>query len=137
MARPDQVYHLRDREKALGFAFAVATERHLHVSGTCGQDAEGNPVAPGDLAAQMRRAYGDIATALAAHGLGFEDVVREVVYVTDIEAFRAALPERKAIYGSASPPACTWVEVSRLMRPEYLIEIEVTAERTGSGADRR
>jgi enamine deaminase RidA (YjgF/YER057c/UK114 family) len=128
MARPEQVFHMRDRERELGFAFAVKSAGFLHVAGTCAQDGEGNPFGVGDMEAQLRRIYEDIETALHAHGLAFEHVVREVIYVTDIDAFRAALPARKHIYANAGPPACTWVEVSRLMRPEYLIEIEVTAE---------
>lgn len=129
MARPEQVFHIRARERALGFAFAVATASTLHVSGTCAQDAAGAPAAPGDMEGQLVTIYGDIAKALAAHGLDFADVVRERIYVTDIEAFRAALPARAKVYAGAAPPAATWIEVSALMRPEYLIEIEVTAER--------
>ena len=127
MARQDQVFHLRDREKELGFAFAVKSAGFLHVAGTCAQDSDGNPVGPEDMETQLRTIYGDIQSALEAHGLGFEHVIREVIYVTDIDAFKAALPTRKTIYGGVGPPACTWVEVSQLMRPEYMIEIEVTA----------
>lgn len=127
MAKSNQVFHLREREKMLGFAFAVKAHGMLFVAGTCGQDAEGAPVAPGDLETQMRTAYGDIEKALAAHGADFAHVVREVIYATDIEALKEALPARKEIYGAAAPPAATWVEVSRLMRPDYMIEIEVTA----------
>lgn len=127
MARPDQVFHLREHEKTLGFAFAVRTNGMLHVSGACALDAEGEAAAPGDMAAQLRIVYADIETALRAHGLCFADVVRERIYVTDIRAFRAALPVRSEIYGSAAPPAATWVEVSALMRPEFMIEVEVTA----------
>ena len=127
MARAEQIFHLREREKTLGFAFAVKTDSTLYVSGTCGQDTAGNAVAPGDMESQLRTIYGDIQRALEAHGIGFAEVVKEMIFVTDIEAFRAALPARAEIYGAAAPPAATWVEVSALMRPEYLIEVEVTA----------
>lgn len=127
MARSDRVFHLREHEKKLGFAFAVKTEGMLHLSGACALDADGQAAAPGDMEAQLRIVYADIAKALAAHGLGFTDVVRERIYVTDIQAFRAALPARAAIYAAAAPPAATWVEVSALMRPEFMIEVEVTA----------
>ncbi len=128
MARADQVFHLRAHEKTLGFAFAVRGETMLHISGACALDADGEAAAPGDLGAQMWIVYADIAKALAAHGLGFAEVVRERIYLTDIRAFRTALPIRAEIYRAAAPPAATWVEVSGLMRPEFMIEIEVTAE---------
>jgi enamine deaminase RidA (YjgF/YER057c/UK114 family) len=129
MARPDQVFHIREHEKRLGFAFAVDAGRTLYVSGTCALDAQGEAAAPGDLAGQMRIIYADIAKALAAHGLDFRDVVKEQVFVTDIGAFRQALPVRAEVYKDAAPPAATWIEVPRLMRPAFMIEIEVTAIR--------
>ena len=129
MARPEQVFHIRDREKQLGFACAIDAGAVVYVSGTCAQDTGGNATAVGDMAGQMRVIYADIAKALAAHGLDFRDVVKEQIFVTDIAAFRRALPARAAVYEGAAPPACTWIEVSGLMRPEYLIEIEVTATR--------
>lgn len=140
MARPEQVFHIRAREKQLGFAFAVDAGTVVYVSGTCAQDAAGNAAAVGDMAGQMRVIYADIARALTAHDLDFLDVVKEQIFVTDIAAFRESLPVRAAVYQGAAPPACTWVEVAGLMRPEYLIEIEVTAmrrpasERPGNGA---
>ncbi len=136
MARADQIFHLREHEKSLGFAFAVRTDRDLHISGACGLDAEGKAAAPGDMEVQLRIVYADIAQALAAHGLDFADVVRERIYVTDIQGFRAALPARAEIYAAAAPPAATWVEVSALMRPEFVIEIEVTATLPSDMEDR-
>ena len=127
MSRSDQVFHLREHEKTLGFAFAVRSEGMLHISGACALDADGQAAAPGDMEAQLRIVYADIETTLGAHGLGFADVVRERIYVTDIQAFRAALPARTEIYRDAAPPAATWVEVSALMRPEFMIEIEIEA----------
>lgn len=53
MARPDQVFHIREREKELGFAFAVKAGGLLYASGTCGQETDGTPVGPGDMAAQL------------------------------------------------------------------------------------
>ena len=64
-------------------------------------------------------------------GARFENVVKEMIFVKDIDALRDALPIRKTFYAGAAPPAATWIEVSRFMRPEYVIEIEVTAELAG------
>jgi len=57
-----------------------------------------------------------------------DNVVKEMIFVSDIEAFRDALPIRARFYDGAAPPAATWIEVSRFMRPDFVIEIEVTAE---------
>ncbi|MDP6707153.1 MAG: RidA family protein [Alphaproteobacteria bacterium] len=127
MARPDQVFHLREAEKELGFAQAVRTGDTLYVAGTCCLDLENNILSPGDMRGQLEATYRNIERALEAHDADFGNVVKEVIYVTDIDAFRAALPARRAIYGEAAPPAATWVEVTRLMRPEFMIEVEVTA----------
>lgn len=127
MARADQVFHLREAEKQLGFAQAVKAGNTLYLAGTCCLDLDGKVLSPGDMAGQIRATYRNIELALEAHGAGFADVVKEVVYVTDIEAFRAALPARTEIYAEVAPPAATYVEVRALMRPEFMIEVEVTA----------
>ena len=128
MARPEQVFHLREAEKTLGFAQAVRSGNTLYVSGTCSVDLDNNVVAPGDMRGQLEQIYRTIQQALEAHGASFAHVVKEMIFVSDIDAFREALPARAEFYGGAAPPAATWIEVSRFMRPEYLIEIEVTAE---------
>jgi enamine deaminase RidA (YjgF/YER057c/UK114 family) len=128
MARPDQVFHLREGEKALGFAQAVRSRDTLYVAGTCSLDLDSNVVGAGDMKAQMEQIYRLIAMALDAHGISFREVVKEMIFVRDIDAFRDALPVRAAFYRDAAPPAATWIEVSRFMRPDFLLEIEVTAE---------
>jgi 2-iminobutanoate/2-iminopropanoate deaminase len=130
MARPDQVFHLREGEKDLGFAQAVKAGGFLFVAGTCSLDLDSNVVGKGDMRAQLEQCYRIIGMALEAHGIGFGEVVKEQIFVSDIEAFRAALPSRHAVYAGAAPPAATWIEVSRFMRPDFQIEIEVTAELT-------
>jgi enamine deaminase RidA (YjgF/YER057c/UK114 family) len=128
MARPDQVFHLREAEKALGFAQAVRSGDRLYVSGTCSVGADNQVVAPGDMSGQMEQIYQLIENTLTAHGASFVNVVKEMIFVSDIEAFRDALPIRAKFYEGAAPPAATWIEVSGFMRPDFVIEIEVTAE---------
>ncbi len=128
MARPDQVFHLREAEKELGFAQAVRSSGRLFVSGTCSLDLDSNVIAANDMRGQMTQIYRLIQTSLEAHDLTFQNIVKETIFVTDIEAFREALPVRAEFYANAAPPAATWIEVSRLMRPQFLIEIEVTVE---------
>lgn len=128
MARPDQVFHLREAEKELGFAQAVRSGDRLYVSGTCSVGDDNEVVAPGDMRGQMKQIYRTIEKALVAHGASFEDVVKEMIFVSDIEAFRDALPIRARFYRDAAPPAATWIEISRFMRPDFVIEIEVIAD---------
>ena len=131
MAREDQVFHLREAEKELGFAQAVRSGNTLYVSGTCAVGLDNEVVAPGDMRGQVEHIYRIITMALEAHGASFENVVKEMIFVNDIDALRDALPVRKAFYADAAPPAATWIEVSRFMRPDFVIEIEVTAELPG------
>ena len=131
MARADQVFHLREAEKELGFAQAVRSGNTLYVSGTCSVGLDNEVVAPGDMRGQLEHIYRIITMALEAHGASFENVVKEMIFVNDIDAFRDALPIRKKFYAGG---AATWIEVSRFMRPDYVIEIEVTAELPGEQA---
>ncbi len=131
MARADQVFHLREAEKELGFAQAVRSGNTLYVSGTCAVGLDNEVVAPGDMRGQLEHIYRIIAMALDAHGASFENVVKEMIFVNDIEALRDALPIRKTFYAGVGPLAATWIEVSRFMRPDFVIEIEVTAELPG------
>ena len=128
MARPDQVFHLQENEKRLGYARAVRSGDLLFLAGTCSVGDDNEVVAPGDMAGQITQIYRLITIVLEAHGATFENVVKEMIYVSDIAAFRDALSVRAGFYQGAAPPAATWIEVSGFMRPEFLIEIEVTAE---------
>ena len=76
----------------------------------------------------MRNAYEDVRRTLEAHGATFGDVVKEELYTKDIDAAVDAADIRREFYGSSSPPASVWVEVSRLVHPDLLIEVSVVAE---------
>jgi enamine deaminase RidA (YjgF/YER057c/UK114 family) len=128
MARPEQVFHLREKEKELGFAQAVRSGNMLFVAGTCAVGLDNQVVAPGDMRGQVEHIYQIITMALEAHGASFENIVKEMVFVEDIQAFRDALPIRTKFYEGVAPPAATWIQVSGFMRPEFVVEIEVTAE---------
>ncbi|MFD0849332.1 RidA family protein [Sphingosinicella xenopeptidilytica] len=114
-------------QRDIGFAQAVSDGRLLHVSGTTSLDADFRPLNVGDFNAQLEFVYRQIGRTLAEFGLGFGDVVREVMYVTDMDALAAAIPLRKAFYGNGPFPASTGIEVRRLLFPELLVEIQVDA----------
>jgi 2-iminobutanoate/2-iminopropanoate deaminase len=120
-------FHLRpDGEKAFGYAQAVRRGDAIYVAGTLSVDDGFAPLHAGDMAAQIEAAYAAIRETLAAHGAALADVVRETVYVTDMDAFIAANGARMAAYAGWLP-AATAIEVKRLAFPECMVEIEVTA----------
>lgn len=119
-------------EDEYGYAQAVKVDDTIYVSGQLSHDAEGNMVgaAPPDMETQMRQTYANAKKILAKFGATLDDVVEEVLYVTDMDkAFAAAGPVRKEAYGSARPAvASTILVTSRLALAAQLIEIKFVAK---------
>jgi len=126
--RTKQVFHLNGFEKDFGYSQAVLIDRTLYISGSVAVDANGNLVAPGDMAGQMRAAYTNIRRTLAAHGAGFQEVVKETIYTTSMDALLKASDLRFEYYDKERLPTASWVQVQRLADPGFLVEIEVIAE---------
>lgn len=122
-----QVFHLAP-EAEQGFAYAQATSvgDYVHIAGTLSLDDAFAVVGEGDMAAQLTQIYRRVAKTLHAHGLGFQHVLKETVYVTDMDAMLGANGVRAATYGKHTP-ACTVVEIRRLAFPACMAEIELTA----------
>jgi hypothetical protein len=84
------------------------------------------------MAPQTRRAFERLAAILAHAGAKFDDAVKQLVYVTDIEAYNAGgRAERAKVFGAARP-ASTGLVVWRLADPAMLIEVELVADLAGS-----
>jgi len=126
--RVKQVFHLNSYETDFGYSQAVLIDKTLYISGSVAVDQSGRPVAPGDMAGQMRAAYSNIRRTLAAHGAGFDEVVKETVYTTDMDALLKASDLRFEFYAKERLPTISWVQVQRLVDPGFLVEIEVVAE---------
>ena len=103
-------------------------DKTLYVSGSVSADAQGRLVAPDNMADQMRAAYINVQHTLAAHGVGFEQVVKETIYTTDMDALLKAKSVRLDFYDKDRLPAASWLQVQRLIDPGFMIEIEVVAE---------
>jgi 2-iminobutanoate/2-iminopropanoate deaminase len=127
-ARVKQVFHLNAYEKDFGFSQAVLIDKTLYISGSVSADQSGRLVAPGDMAGQMRAAYSNIQRTLAAHGADFDEVVKETIFTTDMEALLKASDLRFEYYAKERLPTTSWVQVQRLVDPGFLVEIEVIAE---------
>src|SRR5580693_4253064 len=126
--RVKQVFHLNPYEKDFGYSQAVLIDKTLYISGSVAADQNGRLVAPGDMAGQMRAAYTNIRRTLAAHGVSFNEVVKETIYTTNMDALLKASDLRFEYYDKERLPATSWVQVQRLVDPGFLVEIEVVAE---------
>ncbi len=113
-------------EPVVGYSRAVRVGDRVYVAGTTATGPDGAVVAPGDAYAQAAYALGIVERALAEAGATLADVVRTRMFVTDIgrwQEFGRAHGEAFA----AVRPVTTMVEVSRLIDPAMLIEIEAEA----------
>ncbi len=101
----------------------------IHISGQTGIDAAGNIVGPGDLRRQTEQTFENLKLALAAAGATFQNVVNSRLYVVDFktEMLPILREVRSRYFNQSQPPASTLVGVTALAKPEWLIEIEVTA----------
>jgi len=113
-------------EGRVGYSRAVRAGRHVHVSGTTATDADGNVVGVGDPAAQTRRALVNVEHALREAGASLDDVVRTRLFVADIDEWEAVGEAHREAFGDVRP-ATSMVEVSRLIAPELLVEVEAVA----------
>jgi len=109
-----------DFESAVGYSRAVRVGPHVAVAGTTGT----GPV--GDIAAQARDALRRIEVALRQADAELTDVVRTRIYVTDMSRWREVAAVHAQIFGDIRPVA-TMVEVSALIAPDLLVEIEADA----------
>jgi enamine deaminase RidA (YjgF/YER057c/UK114 family) len=113
-------------EATVGFSRAVRTGALVSVAGTAPLGPDGRTVGRGDPAAQARRCLDIIATALEGAGASLRHVVRTRVLLTRIEDWQAV----GAVHGeyfSAIRPVCTVTQVTALIDPEWLVEIEADA----------
>ena len=101
--------------------------RTIYIAGQLGYDATGKRAGePGDFPAQATQVFENLKTALTSVGAGFEHVVKLNIYMTSISHLPAFRDVRNK-YITGTPPASTALEISKLARPDALLEVEAVA----------
>ena len=106
-------------EKEIGYSQVVQVNNTLYISGITSQ----KPTIEG----QINEIYGTIKNILADYNAGTDDIVKEVIFASELEQLQAAIPIRKAHF-SNHYPASSWVEVKSLWNKICLLEVEVIVE---------
>jgi enamine deaminase RidA (YjgF/YER057c/UK114 family) len=113
-------------ESRVGYCRALRAGSHIYVTGTAPVADGGGVDSPGDAYAQARRCFQIIDRALAELGANLSCVVRTRMFVTDIEHWEEYGRAHRESFGD-HPPATSMIEVSRLIDPDMLIEVEADA----------
>jgi enamine deaminase RidA (YjgF/YER057c/UK114 family) len=127
--QPDKLHVRKSGDQVLYSQVIVVdlgNAKQIYVAGQLARDKNGNCVGKGDMRAQIEQTCENIKAALEAAGATLADVVKTTTYVTDMEEYFKHQDVRLHYFGAA-PPTSTTVQVSRLSRPEFMVEIEVMA----------
>ena len=109
-----------------GYSHVVKAGDTIYVAGQVAVASDGSVVGKDDPAAQADQIYKNLQTALASVGASLEHLVKTTTYVVSRDCIDA-VREARAKYLANDPPTSTLLVVSRLARPEFLLEIEAVA----------
>lgn len=119
--QPDGVWDPRPR-----FAQVVRAGKQVYIAGQTSVDEVGNLVGKGEIEVQARQVFQNLRKCLEAVGADFDHVVKLNIYSTDLDAHREVIARLRREY-FREPVASTTVQVSRLVHPDWLVEIEAVA----------
>jgi enamine deaminase RidA (YjgF/YER057c/UK114 family) len=110
-------------EKPIGFSRAARVGNVIAVAGTAPVAADGNTACPGDVYGQTKRCLEIIKKAIEDAGGSIEDTIRTRIMMTDISRWEEAAKAHGEMFGDIRP-ACTFVEVSKFIKEDWLVELE-------------
>lgn len=110
-------------EPEIGFSRAVRIGNIISVSGTAPIAEDGNVASPGNVYGQTKRCIEIMQKAIEEAGGSLENVIRTRIMLVDAETWREAARAHGEFFSDIRP-ACTFVEVSRFINPEWLVELE-------------
>jgi 2-iminobutanoate/2-iminopropanoate deaminase len=117
---------VRNMHKTTGYSHAAKAGGFVFVAGQIAQDVEGNLVGRGDIEAQAVQIFENLKTVLAAAGTTLDQVVKLTTFTTNV-VYRQKIAEVRARYFGNYFPPNTFLVVSSLATPDYLLEIEAVA----------
>ncbi len=109
-----------------GYSHAVRAGNTLYISGQVAQDREGNVVGRGDIVAQAAQVFSNLKAVVEAAGGTLQDIVKLTTYTTSLSC-RPAIAEARSKYWQSDWPASTFVVISSLATPDFLVEVEAIA----------
>jgi enamine deaminase RidA (YjgF/YER057c/UK114 family) len=126
---PDKLHVRKSGDRVL-YSQVVVVEaggcKQIFIAGQTPRDRDGNCVGKGDMRAQIAQVGANIKDALEAAGATLADIVKTTAYVTDMDEYFKHQDMRMRFFGEALPTSTT-VQVTRLSRPEFMVEIEAFA----------
>lgn len=113
-------------EHKVGYSRAVVAGKHIFVSGTTAMGEDGEVIGKGDIYLQTKQSILIIEKALKEAGTTLENVVRTRTFITNIDEWEGFGKAHQEFFGDIKP-AATLVEVSKLIHPDLMVEMEVDA----------
>ncbi|MEE9569982.1 MAG: Rid family hydrolase [Candidatus Binatia bacterium] len=115
-------------ENEYGYSQAVKVGDTIYLSGQVSHDDKGNVLGEGNMEVQMRAAYANVGKVLAQYGASMDNVVDEMLFVTDMDAaFTARVKMKQEVFSGSPVLGSTIVQIQRLAFPQLMVEIRCIA----------
>ena len=108
------------------YSHAIRNGNMLHTAGQVALDLQGNPVGKGDIAAQAEQVFANLKGVVEAAGGTMANIAKITIYTTNL-AYRPIIADVRARYFPTDPPASTFLVISSLAEPGFLLEVEAIA----------
>jgi enamine deaminase RidA (YjgF/YER057c/UK114 family) len=122
------VIDVKGFESHWGYPGIVRYGDLVFISGLVSISNDGQPLGVGDMKAQITNVYSDLGRALVLCGGSFDNILKETIHTTNIAAFIEHKDVRSGFFSGVSRPASSaWHEVTKLVHPDFLVEVEAIA----------